>query len=132
LTGDTLVAVADGRGSVSFKQLADEGSDVPVYTSDESGNVVIRTMRNPRCTGVSVPVMKVTIEGGHSFKATPNHKLPLLDGRTVEVKDLQPGDQLQIMKRVDRRLVELNPKIRTQNKNGGNFFQIFHRNLPFT
>lgn len=117
LTGDTLVAVADGRGSVSFKQLADEGSDVPVYTSDESGNVVIRTMRNPRCTGVSVPVMKVTIEGGHSFKATPNHKLPLLDGRTVEVKDLQPGDQLQIMKRVDRRLVELNPKIRTQNKN---------------
>lgn len=116
LTGDTLIAVADGRGMISIQELANAAKDVPVYTCDNKGKIVIRTMRNPRCTGHKVPVMKVTIEGGYSFKATPNHKIPLLDGKIVEVKDLLPGDQLQIMNRLEKNVVELNPNAKTKNK----------------
>lgn len=116
LTGDTLIAVADGRGMIPIQELANDEKDVPVYTCDNNGKIVIRTMRNPRCTGRQVPVMKVTIEGGYSFRATPNHKIPLLDGRIVQVKDLTTGDQLQIMKRLEKSVVELNPSVKTKNK----------------
>ena len=45
-TGDTLVAVADGRNAVRFDKLAEEGKDVPVYAKDENGKTVIKMMRN--------------------------------------------------------------------------------------
>jgi ribonucleotide reductase alpha subunit len=94
LTGDVLVAVADGRNYVSIKQLADEGNDVPVYTQDNNGKTIIKMMRNPRMTGKKMPVYKVAIEGGYSFKATGNHKMILIDGTLKSVNNLQIGDQL--------------------------------------
>lgn len=114
---DTPVAVADGRGFVSIGKLAEEGLDIPVYSQDKKGRVVIRTMRNPRLTGNKVQVYKVTLEGGHSFRATGNHKFPLVNGQEVCVNDLKEGDQLVIAKKVERRLVELNPAVRTKNFN---------------
>ena len=117
VTGDTQVAVADGRGHVPIGELAAAGVDVPVYACDDSGKIVIKTMRNPRLTGSNMPVYKVTIEGGHTFKATGNHKMILRDGSKKSVQDLQNGDQLQIAKRTERTLVELNKNIRTNNKN---------------
>lgn len=117
LTADTLIAVADGRGFVSIGDLANEGKDIPVYACDDSGKIIIKTMRNPRLTGKNMPVYKVTIEGGHSFKATANHTMIMRDGSRKSVQDLQQGDQLQIAKRTERTLVELNKNIRTNNKN---------------
>lgn len=96
LTGESLVSVADGRGLVPIKQLADEGVDVPVYALGFDGKTVIRTMRNPRITGFNVPVYRVNIEGGHSFKATGNHKLRMIDGSYREIKDIVAGDQLHV------------------------------------
>lgn len=93
-TGDTKVAVADGRGYVTLKQLADEEVDVQVYARDASGGVVIKTMRHPRLTGQKLPVFKVTVEGGHTFTATGNHKMVMVDGTEKQVGDLQMGDQL--------------------------------------
>lgn len=107
LAGDTQVAVADGRGMISIKQLADEGRDVPVYACDNNGKIVVKTMRNPRVTGFKKPVYKVTIEGGYTFKATKNHKMRMIDGSYHEVGDLVEGDQLYIARRRHGSLVEL-------------------------
>ena len=43
VTGDTLIAVADGRNAVSIKQLTEEGVDVPVYsTNPKNGKIEIK------------------------------------------------------------------------------------------
>lgn len=94
LTGDTLVAVADGRGPVAIEALATEGKDVPVYACDAEGKLIIRTMRHPRITGHEVPVFEVEIEGGHTFRATGNHKMRLSTGEYRAVSTLAPGDSL--------------------------------------
>lgn len=118
LTGDTKIAVADGRGYVSIKQLADEARDVPVYCHQEAtGKMIIRRMRNPRLTGTNVPVFKVTIEGGHSFKATGNHVMIMRDGSRKCVDELAAGDQLLISKRTERTLVEMGGSLRSNNPN---------------
>lgn len=99
LTGDTLVAVADGRGFVTFKQLSDEGKDVPVYCDDDNGKIVIRTMRNPRITGKNKDLLKITLDSGDTFKCTINHKLFLSNNDIKEAKDLVVGESLAIAKR---------------------------------
>jgi len=95
ITGDTLIAVADGRNAVSIKQLADEGNNVPVYSTNvETGQVEIKTGRNPRKTGASKEVWKLTLDDGSILRATPNHKIMRLDRQYVELKDLKPGDSV--------------------------------------
>ena len=116
LTGDTMIAVADGRGYVTIKELADAGLDVPVYACDDKGKITIRTMRNPRLTGQKMPVYKVIIEGGHAFRATGNHQFPLITNQIKRVDQLLCGDQLKISKRVQRSLVEFAPQIRSKNR----------------
>lgn len=104
LTGDTKVAVADGRGFVSFENLVEEGGDVPVYAND-NGKIVIKTMRNPRVTGYNKDVFKITLDDGSSFKCTDNHKLLLSDGSFKEVKDLKLGDSLDIGLRYESTII---------------------------
>jgi len=99
LTGDTLVAVADGRGSVSFRALAAAGEDVPVYCYDENREVVVRKMRAPRRTGTKTPVFKVTLDDGSTFRATDNHRFVTREGVEKRVDELQPGDRLQVLSR---------------------------------
>jgi len=116
-TGDTLVAVADGRGHVPFKQLAEEGGDVPVYTIVDDA-VAIRTMRNPRLTGRDKAIMKITLDDGNTIRCTPNHKWPLRDGRTVETQDLVSGDSFIVIhtsvENFNERMPWLN-KVRSQD-----------------
>lgn len=95
ITGDTLIATADGRNAVSIKQLTEEGKDVPVYSTDtKTGQVQIKMARNPRKTGINKEICKITLDDGSSFKATPNHKVLLRDLTYVEVKDLKAGDSV--------------------------------------
>lgn len=94
LAYDTRIAVADGRGYVEIGKLAEEGLDVPVYAVDSRGKIIIKKMRNPRLTGKNKPVYRVTIEGGHSFKATSNHRMIMRDRSEKRVDELKPGDQL--------------------------------------
>jgi len=96
LTGDTEVWVADGRGSVSFETLAEEEKDVPVYTKLDDGSLGVKTMRNPRVTGENKDVYEVTLQNGHSFKATANHKLLSNENGYVAVEDLHEGESLHI------------------------------------
>ena len=92
--GDSLIAVADGRGAVSIKQLVDEGNDVPVYSLTPEGKVEIKMGRNPRMTRESSQLVEITLDDGSTLRVTPDHKMLLLDGSRCHAKDLQAGDSL--------------------------------------
>ncbi|MHA2297344.1 MAG: ribonucleotide reductase N-terminal alpha domain-containing protein [Candidatus Hodarchaeales archaeon] len=100
LTGDTLVATADGRSAVSIKQLAEEGKDIPVFTEGNNGKLAVRFMRRPRLTGKNVPVYKITLDSGDIIKATANHIFYLRDRREKRTDELIPGDSLHLFTKV--------------------------------
>jgi len=101
ITGDTIVYVADGRGNISIKELAEEGKDVPVFCYDDKGKISIRTMRHPRITGYKQPIYKVTLDDGSIIRATDNHKMKLTDGNYKRVDKLAKGDSLKILTRYE-------------------------------
>lgn len=91
LTGDTKVAVADGRTNVTIKELADAGKDIPVLACDNDGNIITKMMRHPRITGYNKDIYRVTLDDGNHIDCTSNHKFRLSDGTYKEVKDLSIG-----------------------------------------
>jgi len=94
-SGDTLIAVADGRNAVSIKQLAEEGKDVAVYSvNKETGIIEIKMGRNPRITGYNQKLVRVHLDDGSHLDTTPNHNFLLLNGSKIEAKDLKSGDSL--------------------------------------
>lgn len=94
-SGDSLIAVADGRNAISIKQLAEEGKDVPVYSMNkETGLIEIKIGRNPRITGYNKKLVRVFLDDGSYLDTTPDHNFILLNGNKVEAKDLQQGDSL--------------------------------------
>ncbi|MBU1067540.1 HNH endonuclease, partial [Patescibacteria group bacterium] len=99
LSGDTLVYVADGRGTVSIKQLSEENKDIPVFCLDDKNNLVVRYMRNPRLTGKNEQIIKITLENGHMLKSTPDHKFLTSNNGYMNAKDLMIGQGLSILTR---------------------------------
>lgn len=97
VTGDTLVYTADGRGSISIKQLAEEGKDVQVFTLNDNGKLKIRTMRHPRITGYNKKIYKVTLDDGSIIRTTANHKFRLKSGLYKRVDELEYGDSLDLL-----------------------------------
>lgn len=94
-SGDTKIAVADGRNAVSIKQLADEGKDVPVYAVNrDTGDVEIKTGRNPRITGYDKEMVRVWLDDSTYVDVTPNHKFLLRSGEVKKAIDLSSGDSL--------------------------------------
>lgn len=94
-TGDTLVAVADGRGFVSFEELAEKGEDVLVFAGSSSTNqATTRVMRNPRRTREQVPVLKITFDNDFSIRTTLDHGFYLNDNSIREASKLAVGDKL--------------------------------------
>ncbi|MFX1282281.1 MAG: LAGLIDADG family homing endonuclease [Promethearchaeota archaeon] len=100
ITGDTLIATADGRSAVPMKQLAKEGNDVPVFTEDDQGKITVRIMRRPRLTGKKVPVYQVLLDSGEILKTTANHRFYLRNGTIKRTDELQSGDSLHILTKV--------------------------------
>lgn len=94
VVGDTLIAVADGRNAVSIKQLAKEGKDVPVYSTNNDGKVEIKWGRNPRKTKKNVEVWKLTLDDGSELIATPDHRIYMKNNTYKELKDLVEGDSI--------------------------------------
>lgn len=105
-SGDTLVSTVDGP--VSFKELAEKGTDVNVFCYDiTTGRTRVRTMRNPRKTGTT-KVVKLIVDKEavgrlkadydnryETYILTPNHEVYLLSGEVIQAKDLKPGDSLK-------------------------------------
>jgi ribonucleotide reductase alpha subunit len=94
ITGNTLIATADGRNGVTIKQLAEEEVDVPVYSTSIDGQVQIKIGRNPRKTGEKKEVWLVTLDDGSQFSATPDHEILLKDLTYCKVRDLKKGISL--------------------------------------
>jgi len=93
ISGDSLIAVADGRNVVKMRDLASEGKDVPVYCWSGE-NVVIRMGRKPRLTRKNIEVYRVVFDDGSEIKCTKDHKFMLRDGSFKEVTNLAPTDSL--------------------------------------
>ena len=102
-SGDTLIAVADGRGAVPIKDLVTEDKDVPVYSvNPESGEVSIKWGRNPRITGTNMKLLRIHFGGQHKeeyMDVTPNHKFFTTDGRDLTADQLVKGDSLPMFKK---------------------------------
>ena len=94
IVGDTLIAVADGRNAVSIKQLAEEGKDIPVYSTNKDGKVEIKWGRNPRLTGKKKEVWKLLLDDDSELIATPDHKIYLNNNSYKNLKDLLPGESI--------------------------------------
>jgi intein/homing endonuclease len=120
--GDTLIAVADGRGCVSIQQLSEENKDVPVYSIDQvSKEVSIKWGRNPRITGTNQKLLRIHFNGpnkGEFLDVTPNHKFMTNDGRILEAKDLQKGDSL--------------PKFRKMKNGNKDYVMVFSQGKKLT
>lgn len=116
LTGDTLVAVADGRSAVSIKQLAEEGKDIPVYAKDNNGKTVIRMMRNPRITGYDQDIYEVLLDDGSKIKCTGNHKFRMKDGSYKEAINLLPGESLAVYSKWAATFEELFPNSNSKSQ----------------
>src|SRR5262249_13240007 len=93
VTGDTLIAVADGRNAVPIRELV--GQEVDVYAWDHrTHKTVIARMHNIGVKRRGQRVYRVTLDDGSSFRATDDHLIMLRDGTYRQVKDLRPGDSL--------------------------------------
>ena len=91
ITGETLIAVADGRSLLTIKQLVKEGKSVPVYCYGDD-SIQIRTARLFRKTRENAIIWKVTLDDDSSFKATPDHSFMLADGSYKILSELKVGD----------------------------------------
>lgn len=102
-SGDTLIAVADGRHAVPIRKLAEEGVDIPVYSIDPlSGETLIKWGRRPRITGENKKLLRIHFRYPHKdqhLDVTPEHEFFLNDGRNVRAKDLQAGDSIPQFKK---------------------------------
>lgn len=113
VTADTLVAVADGRGDVPIKTLAEEGKDIPVYSMNSNGELAIKMMRHPRVTGYNQEIYEIKLDDGSSIKVTGNHEFRMKDGSYREAKDLKPGDSLDVWSKV----IDVKGNYQIDNKN---------------
>jgi ribonucleotide reductase alpha subunit len=87
-TGDTMVAVADGRNSVSIDELC--GTEFPVYSARKSKTrckwfTEIKPAKAFK-TGTR-KVVEVELEDGSTFRCTPDHMLARQDTTWVEAQD---------------------------------------------
>jgi ribonucleotide reductase alpha subunit len=109
ITGDTLIAVADGRNAAPIRDLV--GQAVPVYAWDHHAKkTIIAQMNNIGIKRKEARVFRVTLDDGSSFRATDDHLIMLRDGSYRQVKDLKPGDSLnpfhsQVRRPADTRTV---------------------------
>lgn len=98
VTGDTLIAVADGRGNIPIKQLAEEGKDVPVFSFNSvTKEVDVKMMRNPRLTKRNAKILKIELNDGSIFRCTENHKIIMKDGFEIEARKIKVGDRIHHM-----------------------------------
>jgi ribonucleotide reductase alpha subunit len=103
-SGDTLIAVADGRKAVSIKELADIGDDVQVYSYNGIGDIEIKIGCNPRITCFNKKLIKILFDDGSSVKTTEDHKFLLSNGYNKKALDLCNGDKIPSFKKVSENI----------------------------
>src|SRR5215813_13475551 len=95
-SGDTLVALADGR-ALSFKDLVAEqaaGKEHSCYTLRKDGQVGLESIVNARMTKRDAEIIRVTLDTGETITCTPDHLFMLRDGSYKPASKLGPDDSL--------------------------------------
>lgn len=95
-SGDTLVALADGR-SLSFKELIAEqaeGKEHFGYTIRRDGTIGLERLINVRMTKASAQVVRVTLDNGETIVCTPDHRFMLRGCNYKTATELTPNDSL--------------------------------------
>lgn len=95
-SGDTLVALADGR-FLSFKEIVAEqaiGKQNFCYTIRQDGNIGIERIINARMTKANAEVIKLTLDNGETIVCTPDHRFMLRDGSYKPAALLTSDDSL--------------------------------------
>lgn len=80
-SGDTLIAVADGRNAVPIKDLSDAGKQFQVYYKTDNDSVKI-TNAKAFSTGKK-ELIEIILSNGSSFRCTRDHFLRLIDGEYI-------------------------------------------------
>lgn len=80
-SGDTLIAVADGRNAVPIKDLSDAGKQFQVYYKTDNDSVKI-TNAKAFSTGKK-ELIEIVLSNGSSFRCTRDHLLRLIDGEYI-------------------------------------------------
>lgn len=80
-SGDTLIAVADGRNAVPIKDLSDAGKQFQVYYKTDNDSVKI-TNAKAFSTGKK-ELIEIVLSNGSSFRCTRDHFLRLIDGEYI-------------------------------------------------
>lgn len=90
-TGDVKIKCLDGK-SYTFKELVDNGvKELWVYGCEENGEIVPVKAFNPHKKATTVPIVKVTLDNGKTFRCTEDHKIMMRDGSYKRVKDVVVG-----------------------------------------
>ncbi len=100
-SGDTLVALADGR-ALSFENLVAEqaqGTEHFGYTIRADGTVGVERILNARITKRNADVIRVTLDNGEAITCTPDHLFMLRDGSYKAAATLTPDDNLMPLRR---------------------------------
>jgi DNA gyrase subunit B len=95
-SGDTLVALADGR-ELSFKEIIAEqeiGKEHFCYTIRNDGTIGLERIINPRMITVKADVVKVTLDTGESFICTHDHPFMMRDGSFKPVVAISADESL--------------------------------------
>lgn len=96
-TGETMIAVADGRNAVSIKQLADENKEFLIYSTKYKMKKWNRTPEIKKAKAFKTgekEVLTIVLSNGSSFECTPDHLLALPNGTFIQAKD-SLGEVLQ-------------------------------------
>ncbi|MCI0524239.1 MAG: ATP-binding protein, partial [Acidobacteria bacterium] len=100
-SGDTLVALADGR-AISFKDLVAEqgaGKEHFCYTIRKDGQIGFERIINARMTKRGAEVIRVALDTGEAITCTPDHLFMLRDGSFKPASELTLDDSLMPLQR---------------------------------
>lgn len=93
-TGDTIIAVADGRNGVAIKDLAEFGKEFIVYsgrlnksTGNNDGGWKPEIKKAKAFKTGTKNIVKIELSDGSCFRCTPDHRLALPCGDYIEAKD---------------------------------------------
>lgn len=94
VTGDTLIAVADGRNAITIKELYDNGNQTVDIYSIKDGKVIIGTTSAVLKTGINKKIYKLTLDDGSILRATNNHLIMMRDSSYKRMDELKKSDSL--------------------------------------
>jgi deoxycytidine triphosphate deaminase/intein/homing endonuclease len=105
-SGDTKVALVDGR-SLTLEQMANAENEIFFgYSINNMGRVMVTMLEKPRFIGRD-SLLEVTLDNDQTIQTTPDHVFCTRDGQEVQADDLRPGTSLMPLYRSLRRGYEM-------------------------